>query len=53
MTVTIDPNIKKKRIFINKYGKQCTEEEMFGQMGGNVGRDRGANQDEQTEETTD
>jgi len=36
MTVTIDPNIKKQRIFINKNGERVTEEQMFGGRMGNV-----------------
>ena len=48
MQVTIDPNIKKKRIFINKNGEQCTEEQMFGQpVGDDLGADPRANTGEQ------
>jgi len=42
MPVTIDPNIKKKRIFINRYGHKITEEQMYN-MGNDMGRGRGAN----------
>lgn len=50
MTVTIDPNIKKKRIFINKNGERISEEQMFGQLGINMGADRRAKGSEQGKE---
>jgi len=50
MTVKIDPNIKKQRIFINKNGDKITEEQMFSGMGTNPGSLGGANSGGQEEE---
>lgn len=49
MSVKIDPNIKKQRIFIDKHGNKVTEEQMFG-MGHVMGTNRGTNPGEQKEE---
>ena len=37
MTVKIDPNIKKTRIFLDKNGRQTTEEGMFSGTRHNMG----------------
>jgi len=41
MTVTIDPSIKKQRIFIDKHGQRITEDQL---LGGNTQHDLGADQ---------
>lgn len=40
MPVTIDPNIKKQRIFIDKHGNKITEDQM---LGGGMGNNMGGN----------
>jgi len=49
MTVSIDPNIKKTRIFLDKNGKQTTEEGMFSGAKYNVGTTTRANKSDEDE----
>ena len=50
MTVQIDPNIKKQRIFIDKNGQRITEEQLYGGVANVMGADTGADRGEQAEE---
>ena len=50
MTVSIDPNIKKTKLFIDKNGNRITEEQLFAGVGDNVGANPGTEGSQPEEE---